>query len=201
MGMYSLHPIDCTSDTASRGSAGLRGWGHPLTTCAPRLWRAAALRLGGVEPHRRCENWFSAVKSEASKLAGNGVPENPLASRGPFPLPFSCPPLVALSKHLLTHIFVSTIAFLTVNFCISSQDKGICEQTEIFIVVFCLAECSPSNICLCDTLGLPRAVGCSSAAHPRLGYAHQKDLLSRHSATDPQVAPFWGALASPHAWL
>ena len=164
------------------------------------------MRLGGVEPHRHYENWFSAVKSEASKLAGNGsVPENPPSSRGPFPLLFACPPLVALCKHLLTHIFVSTIAFLTVNFRISSQDKGICEQTEIFIVVFCLAECSPSNICLCDTLGLPRAVGCPSAACPGLGDAHQRDLLPSYSAAalaaDPQAAQFWGPLASPHTWL
>lgn len=71
----------------------------------------------------------------------------------------------------------------------SSQDKGICEQTEILIVAFCLAECSPSNICLYDTQGLPRAVGCPSAARPRLGDAHQRDLLPSHLAAALAAAP------------
>lgn len=81
-----------------------------------------------------------------------------------------------LCKHLLTHIFVSTIAFLTVNFRASSQDKGICEQTAVLIVALYSAECLPSNICLCDTLGLPRAVGCPSAACPRPSDAHHWDI-------------------------
>lgn len=102
---------------------------------------------------------------------------------------FACPPLVAFYKHLLAHIFVSTIAFLTVNFRMRSQDKGICEQTEILIVAFCLAECSPSNICLCDTQGLLRAVGCPSAACPRLGDAHQWDLLPSHLAATLAAGP------------
>lgn len=134
--------------------------------------------------------------------------------QGTLPLLFACPPLVAFCKHLLAHIFVSTIAFLTVNFRMSSQDKGICEQTEILIVAFCLAECSSSNICLCDTQGLPRAVGCPFAACPRLGDAHQWDLLPRHLATalaaDPKLTNFgvpWQActhgcwLAAWQLWL
>lgn len=205
MGTYPQRPTDLH---IRHRTPGLRGAGATLWPPAPRV---CGERLGSVEPHRRrCENRFGAVKSEASKLAGNGgVPENPPSSRGPFPLLFSCPPLVALCKHLLTHIFVSTIAFLTANFRVSSQDKGICEQTEIFIVVFCLAECSPSNICLCDTLGLPRAVGCPSAARPGLGDAHQRDLLPSHLAAalaaNPQAAPFSGfppgPLASPCSWV
>lgn len=148
MGMYSLYPTDCTSN-----KPGLCGAGATLSPPAPHT---SGEQLGSVESHCHYENQFNVVKSEESKLAGNGgVPENPPGSGGPFSLLFACPPLVALCKHLLTHILVSTIAFLTANFHVSSQDKGICEQTEIFIVVFCLAECSPSNICLCDTQGLP----------------------------------------------
>lgn len=148
MGIYSLHPIDYTSNTP-----GLHGAGATLSPPAPHI---SGEQLGSVESRCRYENQFSVVKSEDSKLAGNGgVPENPPGSGAPFPLLFACPPLVVLCKYLLIHIFVSTIAFLTANFRVSNQDKGICEQTEIFIVVFCLAECSPSNICLCDTQGLP----------------------------------------------
>lgn len=58
----------------------------------------------------------------------------------------------------------------------SSQDKGICEQTAVLIVALCSAECSLSNICLCDTLGLPRAVGRPSAACPRPSDAHRWDI-------------------------
>lgn len=146
--MYPRHPIDCTSNTPGLCRAG--------ATLSPPAAHISGEQLGSVESHCHYENQFSVVKSEESKLTGSGgVLENPPGSGGPFPLLFACLSLVALYKHLLTHILVSTIAFLTANFHVSSQDKGICEQTEIFIVVFCLAECSPSNICLCDTQGLP----------------------------------------------
>lgn len=177
MGTYSLHPIECISDTQLQGS---RGSG---TTHLPPVPHVSALWLGSTDPHHHYENWFSAVKSKAGEPSGSGgVPENPPGSSGSFHLLSAFCPLV-LCKRLLTHIFVSTIAFLTVNFRFSNQDNSICERTEIFIVVFCLAQCLPSSICLCDTLGEPRAVGCPSAVCLRLGNAQQRDLLPSRAAT------------------
>lgn len=124
--------------------------------------------------HHNRESQFKAVKPGVNQPAGNSAPEKPAAFRGPLCC-FHALPFV-LCKHLLTHIFVSTIAFLTVNFRASSQDKGICEQTAVLIVALCSAECSLSNICLCDTLGLPRAVGCPSAACPRPSDTHRWDI-------------------------
>lgn len=139
----------------------------------PQLWELVQCSQTRSKQTQR-KQWYSS---------------KPTRFQGTLPLLFACPPLVAFCKHLLAHIFVSTIAFLTVNFRISSQDKGICKQTEILIVAFCLAECSPSNICLCDTQGLPRTVGCPSAARPRPGNAHQWDLLPSLLATTLAAAP------------
>lgn len=172
--------------TPHPGAPGAQG--HPLVTCTPCLWKEGVCSWT-VWSHTPTKRTGSVQSDQKQTQRKQWCSSKPTRFQGTLPLLFAGPPLVAFCKHLLAHIFVSTIAFLTVNFRMSSQDKGLCEQTEILIVAFCLAECSPSNICLCDTQGLPRAVGCPFAAHPRLGDAHQWDILPSHLAAALAAAP------------
>lgn len=118
----------------------------------------------------------------------------PCCNQDTLPFAVLLPPLFVLCKHLFACVFVSTIAFLTVNFHESSQDKGICEQTAVLIVTLLSAECSSSSICLCDTLGISRAVGCPPAACPRLGNATAEMSFLR-----PVGGPAAALVADPQA--